>query len=193
MPWKRARTTELSVEREVTDRAGMARRIRLTAEFESEGGAPPTPAELGRALRALDEELDKGRAEAGFRGPPARAERTLEELMEAYRPRQPELVELLRSEGEISEAEAELLRAALGPMPAVELPPAGGSLAAMPLSTERPTSGGARSVEELLRVYQIGSLKQAGLVRARRQISFDEYMSLKRHYGAEERPPATPP
>jgi hypothetical protein len=41
-------------------------------------------------------------------------------------------------------------------------------------------------VEELLHTYQITSLRQAGAVRARRQISFDEYMSLKRHFAASE-------
>jgi hypothetical protein len=37
-----------------------------------------------------------------------------------------------------------------------------------------------------LRVYQINSLKQAGAVRARREISFSEYMALKRHFQEAE-------
>jgi hypothetical protein len=39
-------------------------------------------------------------------------------------------------------------------------------------------------VPELLRTFQIETLRQAGAVRARRQISFEEYMALKRHFEA---------
>ncbi len=57
-------------------------------------------------------------------------------------------------------------------------------LAAAPIVAERSLEG-ARSVSELRRTYQIDTLKQAGAVRARRQISFAEYMALKRHFEAE--------
>jgi len=54
-------------------------------------------------------------------------------------------------------------------------------LAAAPALAGRPDEG-ARTVAELLRLYRIDSLKQAGAVRARREISFAEYMALKRYF-----------
>jgi hypothetical protein len=196
---RRGREVELSIEREVLDASGVPRRLRLSARFLLEDGATaPTPAELARALRDLDRELDGARAEAGFRGPVPRAERSRTELLETYRPRQPQLIDALLADGEVTEHEAEILRAAL-PASAASRPPAEREtapakpaipetdrpLAAMPLSVDR-TPTVARPVAELLATFQIGSLKQAGAIRARRQISYDEYMALKRHFAASE-------
>jgi hypothetical protein len=191
---ERPREVEITVERELVDAAGVPRRWRLSARFPmSADGVEPTAAELAAAYRDLDQRLERARAEAGLRGPAARAERSLEELVETYRPRQAELVEMLLADGELTEHEAELLRSAVAgsrpraPVPAA--PSAPGStefLAAMPLANDR-TPATARSVPELIATYQIGSLKQAGAVRARRQISYDEYMALKHHFAEAER------
>ncbi len=132
--------------------------------------------------------------------PLARPDRDLRELIETYRPRQPELVDLLRDEGELTPTEHVRLRTHLAggssseppsrgrpPVPVEEprLPYADRPIASAPIEAGAPAPPG-RPVPELLRVYEITSLKQAGAVRARRQISFAEYMALKRHFeGAE--------
>jgi hypothetical protein len=190
---ERPREVEITVERELEDPAGVPRRWRLSARFPmSADGVEPTAAELAMAYRDLERRLEQARAEAGMRGPAARPERSLEELVETYRPRQAELVEMLLADGEITEHEAELLRSAVGgsrplsPAPAGPTPPGSTEfLAAIPLANDR-TPAKARPVLELIAAYQIGSLKQAGAVRARRQISYDEYMALKRHFAEAE-------
>jgi hypothetical protein len=127
--------------------------------------------------------------------------RPLEELVETYRPRQAELVDLLREDGEISAPEAELLNGYLARLggaatpedllPAGIPPPTDRPIAAMPLEVDRAPVV-PRPVGQLLDQYRIESLKQAGAVRARRQISFEEYMALKRHFSAAS-PPAPVP
>jgi len=185
----RRKEYELSVEQELpASHDGAPRRARLTARFSVDTGEDELDdAELARSLKELAARLARASETAGVgRGGPAadRADRTLEELLETYRPRQIELVELLHADGELTDAEYDLLRARITERPAeVEAPKA----VTTPSSTTRV---GARSVEELLRTYQITSLRQAGAVRARRQISFDEYMSLKRHYAASEPAPS---
>jgi hypothetical protein len=77
----------------------------------------------------------------------------------------------------------------LPPGPAPELapgvpPPTDRPIAAMPLEADR-TPSTPRPTGQLLDQYRIESLKQAGAVRARRQISFEEYMALKRHFSAQ--------
>jgi hypothetical protein len=185
----RRKDYELSVEQELPAAPdGAPRRTRLTVRFSGESDeTPPDETELARSIRELSERLARA-AEASGVGAASRSERTdrpLEELLETYRPRQIELVELLHADGELTDGEYETLRSRVSePTPAVPLPrpasPAPGAVARTP----------GRSVEELLRTYQITSLRQAGAVRARRQISFDEYMSLKRHFaGAEQGTP----
>ncbi|MFZ0830859.1 MAG: hypothetical protein WCB18_05755 [Thermoplasmata archaeon] len=181
----RRKEYELSVEQELpASPDGAPRRARLTARFPVEAGdGELDDAELARSLKELADRLAHASETAGVgRGGLVvdRPDRTLEELLETYRPRQIELVELLHADGELTDAEYDLLRArgtertAEADAPkAVSTPPA-------------PSRPGARSVEELLRTYQITSLRQAGAVRARRQISFEEYMSLKRYYAPSE-------
>lgn len=185
---------DLAVEREVDDGHGGRRRIRLVGRFAVDPpGSAPTPAELADAVAALDAEL-----QAAFGGAPVPAEpttpredRPTAELIETYRPRQRELIDLLLDENEVTAGEAARLREYLVRPPAPSPDPGGvpvteRPIAAAPLANDRtPTS--PRPVSELIRLYQIQSLKQAGAVRARRQISYEEYMSLKRHF-----PPAEP-
>lgn len=169
----------------------------MTARWEpGPDGPSPELAELRAALDELLRELD------GLVGPlpPAapdaagRVDRSLAELVETYRPRQRELIDLLREEGELTAHEHELL--------ATHLPASGAPSRAAPedraeqanpaRSAPVPVERGlpaARPVPELLRTYQISSLRQAGAVRARRQISFAEYMALKRHFEAADRAP----
>ena len=195
----RRREVELSVERSAGP-GEAAERVRLTARFEPADGTGPAPRELAEALERLRADLD------ALVGPPLaaagidRPDRELAELVNAYRPRQRELVDLLRDEGEITAGEQARLREYLAagglPVPEplalpVRSPVEDQPIAAMPIVAERGPDG-ARAVPELLRTYQIESLKQAGAVRARRQISFAEYMALKRHFEAETSATAGP-
>ncbi len=185
---------EISVERIAEPEGGeAAARIRCTARWNVAADGEFPREELRHVLAEMRTEMD--RAVPPHRAGPAGPDRPLPELLEAYRPRQPELVELLREEGELREGEYRLLKehlAATGrtggpgaemPMPAPPYRPAAapGGLAGAPAGAD--AAGPARPVPELLERYQITSIKQAGAVRARRQISFDEYMALKRHFG----------
>ena len=185
----RPREIELSVDRPLARSLGAeGGSVRLTARFAIDAsGDGPTSAELQEALDRLRSEID------GLRLPSPRADRTLDELVEAYHPRQWELVELLRDEGELTTGEFEALRAHLapgGPSPLARAtpPPAPAGPPTPATTPERP--GGGRPIPELLERYAIDSLRAAGIVRARREISFDEYMALKRHFQSA---PATPP
>lgn len=192
----RPREYELAVEQELPAAAdGAPRRARLTARFAGESGeAELDEGELARALRELVERLARASETAGLgRGSASegRADRSLEELLETYRPRQVELVELLHADGELTDGEYAALQARWAVRPgAVEAPPA--TPAPPAPAPSLPSRTGGRPVEELLRAYQITSLRQAGAVRARRQISFDEYMSLKRHFAASPNGPSEP-
>jgi len=190
----RRREVELSVDRPLDPGNPSAGSVRLSARFEpGEGDASgPSHADLMDALEGLRQDLDAmvGPPLAGLVG--ARPDRDLDELVETYRPRQRELVDALRDDGELTRGEHEQLVAYLGgagsrPIPAMPQPEPSFDrpIAAAPISAGRSVSS-ARPVPELLRQYQIASLKQAGAVRARRQISFEEYMALKRHFQRED-------
>jgi len=189
---RRPREIELAVERPLGPDGGVAR---LSAHFDLGAQEPPTPAELAETLEQLKADLDALVGLPLAAGPSQRPDRELTELVNAYRPRQRELIDLLRDEGEISPAEHALLAEYLagGGAPAPRAAPVAEPrpeavdrpLAAMPAAFDRPTEA-IRPVADLLREYQIASLKQAGAVRARRQISFGEYMALKRHFEGRE-------
>jgi hypothetical protein len=195
----RRSSVTLSVERELPNADGAPERVRLTATFEGNAPDGPTVDELKGGLARLRTELEA--LTEGSRGP-ATPPRSVEELVETYRPRQVELVALLESEREISAAEAGALRAYLaggspsGAAPAFENvplpPPQDRPIAAAPLANDR-TPSSPRPVAQLLELYRIETLKQAGAVRARRQISFEEYMALKRHFSVAAPGPAAPP
>ena len=177
--------------------AGVAR---LTVRFELDAdGKGPTPTELGTALDGLRADLDAlvglPIAGAGI----ARPDRDLTELVETYRPRQRELVDLLRDEGQLTPGEHARLAAHLvaEPKTAAPAPPpperlVDAPIAAVPIAADR-SPDSPRPVPALLREYQITSLRQAGAVRARRQISFSEYMALKRHFEELGAAPAAGP
>jgi hypothetical protein len=190
------REVELALERPLDPQNPAAGAARLSARFDVTGGAP-TPAELAEALDGLRADLDAlvGVPLAGVPG--ARPDRELTELVETYRPRRRELIDALRDDGELTRGEHERLAnylAGIGatsastpvaaPEPTFDRP-----LAAVPIAAGR-TSDNSRPVEALLREYQIASLKQAGAVRARREISFEEYMALKRHFQRDGAPDA---
>jgi hypothetical protein len=209
----RARTdVELSIERELAggDPAHPTR-VRLSARLAPAPGEDALPPEeIRAALEALRAELDAALGPSASPAPPApHRERELAELVETYRPRQSELVDLLEEEGELSATEHRLLteylrerRSPATPEPVRAPPPAPTEAASPPAMPARPiaaapleadrTPSASRTVAELLEVYQISSLKQAGAVRARRQISFDEYMALKRHFGGTGPAPGAP-
>ena len=190
------RETELSVERPLGG-GGVAR---LTARFAAPpDGSSPTPAELRTALDGLAAELDAIVGLPLAAAPVDRADRELRELIETYRPRQQELLDVLRDDGELTVGEYARLRehlarqpvAPAAPLPRAEPVPEA-PIAAAPIAADRSLPP-ARPVPELLETFQITSLKQAGAVRARRQISFAEYMALKRHFesagGGSDRDP----
>ncbi|MGA7476689.1 MAG: hypothetical protein WBW47_05655 [Thermoplasmata archaeon] len=192
MPIRR-REIELTVERPLRPGDPSGGAVRLSAKFElPPDGSGPDHSELARAFDDLRADLD-GLVGLPLAAVPAtRPDRDLTELVETYRPRQRELVDLLLGEGELTAGEHASLVEYLGAPPA---PPEAPSppperrfdtpIAAVPIAAGRPEEGG-RPVGELLRLYQIGSLKQAGAVRARREISFGEYMALKRHFQEAE-------
>ena len=198
----RRRQVELSVERPLGPRGPAGAVARLTSTFEvAPDGDAPAPAELARALDQLLEDLD-GLLGASIAALPAgRPDRSLAELVETYRPRQRELVDLLRDEGEITAGEHRRLVEYLAegpaeprPTPTVrreEPPRFDQPISAAPIVAER-AGDSPRPVAELIRQYQIASLKQAGAVRARRQISFEEYMALKRHFQPPDAATAEP-
>jgi hypothetical protein len=178
---------ELVVERPGTA-DGTGERVRLTARFEvNEGADGPSPQELAQALDRLRADLDTLVGPPLAAAPVLRPDRELAELVTTYHPRQRELLDLLRDEGELTAGEYDLLvdylsldEARPPPLtPATTVVDA--PLAAAPVVAER-LPDRARPVPELLRAFQIESLRQAGAVRARRQISFEEYMALKRHF-----------
>lgn len=197
MPGKPTRY-ELSAERTIPGVHGNPPTLlRLTAEFAvPPSGGGPSDFELQEAARTLQERLDRiVPVESPGEEP---SDRSLDELLHAYRPRQKELVDLLREEGTISQREQELLRSYFDEVPShaparVDRPgPA--AEPGVPSRAGPPTAGSpARPVEELLRLYGIESVKQAGAVRARRQISFDEYMALKEHFARDEPRQEKPP
>ncbi len=196
MPLER-RQVELSVERPLGPDRTADGAVRLTARFDVGPGGSPTPQELAHALDELKADLDAlvGTPLAGL--PARRIDRSLTELVDAYRPRQRELVDLLRDDGEITDVEHACLveyLAGSAPAPVAERAPetpVDQPIAAVPISASAAPAP-QRSVDELLQTYQITSLKQAGAVRARRQISFSEYMALKRHFEGDGRPTGRP-
>jgi len=189
----RRREVELTVERPLRPDGPSAGTVRLSARFEvSPEGSNPSHADLARALDELQADLDGLVGPMLAAAPALRPDRDLTEL-----------VDLLLGEGELTPGEhtrlVEYLGAPAAPSePAVPVrePKYDTPIAAVPIVAGRPDEN-LRPVSELLRIYQISSLKQAGAVRARREISFSEYMSLKRHFQeaearAESRGPAEP-
>ena len=195
----RRRETELSLERPLTRDGPAGGVVRLTVRFEPDSaGVGPSPRELAVALDALKADMDALVGLPFAASAAARPDRSLLELIDTYRPRQRELVDLLLDEGEISKPEHERLAeyvagitgSARAPASVVPPPTFDQPISAVPIAAAPATgpiipdrrSDASRPIEELLEAYQIASLKQAGAVRARRQISFEEYMALKRHF-----------
>lgn len=192
---RRPREIELSVERPLGPEGSAAGVARLTARFALAPDAEaPTPSDLAKTLDDLRADLDALVGVSIAAAPVGRPDRDLSELIGAYRPRQRELVDLLREEGEITAGEHATLTAYLGGSAAPTAPPPASAppesfgdrpLVTVPIAADRGAIA-SRTVPELLKRFQIASLKQAGAVRAQRQISFAEYMALKRHFEAQE-------
>ncbi|HXY46475.1 MAG TPA: hypothetical protein VEK13_01065 [Thermoplasmata archaeon] len=187
----RRREIELTVERPFGPDTSSSGTVRLSTRFDvGPDGEGPSHAELAKELDSLKADLDALVGAPIAAAPIARGERELTELVETYRPRQRELVDLLLADGEITAGEHRRLseyvslrpkEPAEGSSAAPELRVTDSPLAAVPIAASRPSES-IRPVPELLATYQISSLRQAGAVRARRQISFAEYMALKRHF-----------
>ena len=193
----RRREVELTVEHALGPLPSSGTVVRLSTRFEvGDDGKGPSHGDLLNALQSLKADLEALVNAPIAAVPAARTDREVNELVETYRPRQKDLVDLLLADGEITPAEHRVLIDYLGyPAPDLPEPPPArpapavtdAPIAAMPIAAERPSEPG-RPVAELLATYQITSLKQAGAVRARRQISFGEYMALKRHFEQESKP-----
>ncbi len=195
------REVELTIERPLDPSNPAAGTVRLTGRFDGDAaGSAPSHGDLADALERLRADLDALLGAPIAAVPAAREDRELTELVETYRPRQRGLIDALRDDGEISRTEHERLLAYLNapgaappPAPApVPEPTFDRPIAAVPIAADR-SPDASRPIPELLERYQITSLKQAGAVRARREISFEEYMALKRHFQREESPPARAP
>jgi hypothetical protein len=187
------RPIELTVEREIpSSDPSHPTRVRLTVRLDSTAGGSPSAAEIAAGIAQLAGELDEALRTAGMGTAPGRPERDLPELLGTYRPRQRELVELLHDERELTDGEYRRLLDHLakgGPEPTAAPLPSQPIVAApleAPAAPGARSGGPARSVPELLATFQIDSLRQAGAVRARRQISFEEYMALKKHFSPPE-------
>lgn len=184
--------------------------VRLASRLEVDGERSPDPSELARELDRLKADLDALVGPALAAAPIARPDRSFSELVDTYRPRQRELVDLLRDEGELTAGEHARLVEYLAaertarpePSAPVRVSETDRLIATVPIDrpvAPAPSRGGpgtgserVRPVAELLATYQIATLRQAGAVRGRRQISFAEYMALKQHFegpggGAAER------
>jgi len=177
---------ELVVERPTSGDGGEC--VRLVARFEVAAGANgPSPQDLSQALDRMRADLDVLVGAPLAAAPALRPDRELPELVDTYHPRQRTLIDLLREEGELTSGEHDRLVEYLAVARTASAPPTpapavlDAPLAAAPIVAER-LPDRARPVAELLRTFQIESLLQAGAVRARRQISFEEYMALKRHF-----------
>jgi hypothetical protein len=192
----RRREVELALERPLDPGNPAAGAARISARFDVTGDGP-TPAQLAEALDGLKAELDALVGVPLAALPGLRPDRELTELVETYRPRRRELIDALRDDGELTRGEHERLAGYLAGIGAVPAPVPAATpeptfdrpIAAVPIAANR-TSDHSRPVETLLRDYQIASLKQAGAVRARREISFEEYMALKRHFQRDGAPGA---
>ncbi len=155
------------------------RRLSLSTVLPSPVGSEERQAEVRSAVERLRECL---RTAEGALLPPGtgpRADRTLEELMETYHPRDPKLLETLLWDGELTPGEHQVLSGALASAPEGG-GPARGKLPASP-----------RPPDVLVRELGLKDLKDANRARFRRLISYDEWTSLKRHF--ERSPPASPP
>jgi hypothetical protein len=201
----RRRQLEISVERPLGARGPEGAVARLSATFDAgPDGEGPSSSDLAKALDQLLQELEGVLGPSLGALPASRNDRELEELVQTYRPRQRELVDALLADGELSAGEHQSLLAALpalssAPRPAAHAPPGASPASVVPNVGETPIAAvpivaepklpAARPVPELLRTFQISNLRQAGAVRARRQISFAEYMALKRHFEASDGTP----
>ena len=102
----RRREIELTVERPLGPEASSGGPVRLSARFEvGVDGDGPSHAELAAELDALKADLEALVGPPIAAAPIARGERELTELVETYRPRQRELVDLLLADGEITAGE----------------------------------------------------------------------------------------
>ncbi len=140
---------ELSVERATPSTDGRAPSIaRLSVRFElNPADSRPSVDELHDALAELDRDLGEAVARLS-RGSSQSADRPLAELIETYHPRQVELIELLRSDGELSDGEATALRRHLSPPVASAGEPPARLGTSVDTHPSRPIEGGAASIDD---------------------------------------------
>lgn len=180
------------------------RRVSVSATLEPSEGSEVTSKDVAEAVKALRAHLESAtealESESGIaKGP--RPDRTVAELLEAYRPRSAELVDALLWEGELTPSEHQQLQAALKSSPALvpKVPPSrvpaeatptvpAPSRAASPpttlagASTSSTVGPSPRPVDVLLRELDLKDLRDVNRARGRRVISYEEWASLKAHF-----------
>jgi hypothetical protein len=194
--------------------------ISLEEDFPSAGDEPPrrltltwqlTPPEEGtipwEEIRATIEELrNLLKASREVLVPPEggpwptvpHEERSLEELLETYRPRSKELVDALLWEGQLTPTEHERLLQAVtqGPARREGSPPRGEDGGSERPPSQSPSSrrGGRppRSPQELVAELHLQDLKDANRARFQRLISYEEWVRLKEYF-ASGPPSSVPP
>lgn len=192
---------------------GQPRRLRLSTTVRAPEGKELTREEIAEATKTLLDQMAHARGAAGPLETPVagpRPDRSVDELVDSYRPKSLELVDALLWEGELTPTEHEALKAAVSrsppkpgrreaPTPRPPSPPAvvAGTVAApsapaAPAANEpaRPASaarfGPARPTDTLVKELSLQNLRDVNVARARRLISFDEWSALKAHF--ERRP-----
>jgi hypothetical protein len=172
----------LTLEVEVPGEEGRPpRRLSLSTVLPPPAGAEDRQGEVREAMERLRDYL---RTAEGVLLPPGsgtRADRTLEELLETYHPRDAKLLETLLWDGELTPGEHQLLLGALAP--------AEGSAPAPGPAGRGKVAASPRPPDVLVRELGLKDLKDANRARFRRLISYDEWTALKRHF--EEAPPSS--
>ncbi len=151
------------------------RRLSLSTSLPPPAGNEDRQTEVREAVERLREYL---RTAEGVLLPPGagpRADRTLEELLETYHPRDAKLLETLLWDGELTPGEHQLLSGALA-----AVSEGAGAAPGAPSRGKLPAS--PRPPDVLVRELGLQDLKDANRARFRRLISYDEWTSLKRHF-----------
>ena len=175
-------TLTLSVE--VPDGERPPRRLAVSTTLKPQGetAAPP---EVREALERLKGWLDEGERLLLGAGAGAKPDRSLEELVETYHPRDARLLDSLLWDGEISPTEHDLLLTTLRPVEPPKVPaPAG-------LQGSDRSGGAPRPPEGLVAELGLKDLKDANRARFRRLISYDEWVALKAYFA--QRPAGSAP
>ena len=159
-------------------------KLTMAARFEPSSGEDISPEDIRKATERLRSMISEAlsvvpAAESTVSGVPgfteanSAAPRSIEVLRQVYTPRSLEHLDDLLWERQITRAEHELLVADLKPGSRL-------STVARPKETSAPTP--PRSVEELIREFELRDIRDANRARGKELISYEEWSLLKKHY-----------